>query len=32
MMTLQVADLPDGVYAIAVQNETSRGVKKVVIR
>lgn len=31
-MTLQIADLPDGVYAIALQNERGRGVKKVVIR
>ena len=31
-MSLQVSDLPEGVYAIAVENEAIRGVRKVVVR
>lgn len=29
---LDIAELPDGVYAVSVQSEKSRGVKKVVVR
>lgn len=32
MLLLDVADLPKGVYAVAVENEKGRGVKKVVVR
>lgn len=31
-MSLPVSDLPEGVYAIAVENEAVRGVRKVVVR
>ncbi|MDO8365217.1 MAG: M12 family metallo-peptidase [Saprospiraceae bacterium] len=31
-LTMQIADLPDGVYAVSIENETVRGVKKVVVR
>jgi photosystem II stability/assembly factor-like uncharacterized protein len=31
-LSLQVADLPDGVYAVSIENEAVRGVQKVVIR
>lgn len=32
MMLLDVADLPDGVYAVSVENDKGRGVRKVVVR
>jgi hypothetical protein len=32
MLLLNVADLPEGVYAVAVENEKGRGVRKVVVR
>ncbi len=31
-MSMQVADLPEGVYAVSIENEAVRGVKKVVLR
>ncbi len=31
-LSLQIADLPQGVYAVSIENEAIRGVKKVVIR
>jgi len=31
-MSLQIADLPTGVYAVSIENEAIRGVKKVVVR
>ena len=31
-LTLQVSDLPDGVYAVSIENEAVRGVRKVVLR
>ncbi|MFN0034219.1 MAG: reprolysin-like metallopeptidase [Saprospiraceae bacterium] len=31
-LTLQIADLPDGVYAVSIENEVVRGVRKVVLR
>ena len=32
MLLLDVADLPEGVYAVSVENENSRGVRKVVVQ
>jgi len=32
MLLLDVADLPDGVYAVSVENDKGRGVRKVVVR
>ncbi len=31
-LSLQIADLPDGVYAVSIGNDTVRGLKKVVVR
>ena len=31
-LSLQISDLPEGVYAVSVENETVRGVRKVVVR
>jgi subtilisin-like proprotein convertase family protein len=31
-LTLQITDLPDGIYAVSIENETVKGVKKVVVR
>jgi len=31
-ISLQIADLPQGVYAVSIENEAVRGVKKVVVR
>jgi len=31
-LSLQIGDLPDGVYAVSIENEAVRGVKKVVVR
>jgi subtilisin-like proprotein convertase family protein len=31
-LALQIADLPDGVYAVSIENENVKGVKKVVVR
>jgi len=31
-LSLQIADLPDGVYAVSIENEAVKGVKKVVVR
>ncbi len=31
-LTMQIADLPDGVYAVSIENEAVKGVKKVVVR
>jgi subtilisin-like proprotein convertase family protein len=31
-ISLQINDLPDGVYAVSMENETARGVKKIVVR
>ena len=31
-LALQIADLPDGVYAVSIENEAIKGVKKVVVR
>lgn len=31
-LSLQIADLPEGVYAVSIENEAVKGVKKVVLR
>ena len=31
-LPMQVSDLPEGVYAVSIENEAVKGVKKVVIR
>ena len=31
-MSLQISDLPDGIYAVSIENEMVKGVKKVVVR
>ena len=31
-VSLQIADMPDGIYAVSIENETVKGVKKVVVR
>ncbi|MFN0175242.1 MAG: reprolysin-like metallopeptidase [Saprospiraceae bacterium] len=32
LLTMQIADLPDGVYAVSIENEAVRGVKKIIVR